>query len=159
MAETRAERFLQQAAAVGFDANDEIRVGGNYQAVVRDGNLLYVSGQVPRIGSEVVVKGVVGAEIDLATAQRAARIAVLRCLALLLRELGSLEQIARMLTMTVYVRSAAGFALQSEVADAASELLLQVMGDAGRHARTSVGVAELPKGAAVEIDLQVRANS
>ncbi|WP_137009350.1 RidA family protein [Aquitalea aquatilis] len=159
MAETRAQLFLQQAAAVGFDADDEIRIGGNYQALVRDGNLLYVSGQVPRIGSEVVVKGAVGGEIDLAAAQHGARIAVLRCLALLQRELGSLEQIARMLTMTVYVRSAAGFAQQSEVADAASELLLQVMGDAGRHARTSVGVAELPKGAAVEIALQARANS
>jgi len=159
MAETRAERFLQHAAAVGFDVNDEIRVGGNYQAVVRDGHLLYVSGQVPRIGSEVVVKGAVGGEVDLAVAQRAARIAVLRCLALLRRELGSLDRVARMLTMTVYVRSAAGFTRQSEVADAASELLLQVMGDAGHHARTSVGVAELPKGAAVEIALQARAES
>jgi len=158
MAETRAQLFLQQAAAVGFDADGEIRIGGNYQALVRDGNLLYVSGQVPRIGSEVVVKGAVGGEIDLATAQHGARIAVLRCLALLQRELGSLEQIARILTMTVYVRSAAGFTQQSEVADAASELLLQVMGDAGHHARTSVGVAELPKGAAVEIALQARAN-
>lgn len=158
MAETRTQLFLQQAAAVGFDAGDEIRIGGNYQALVRDGNLLYVSGQVPRIGSEVVVKGAVGGEIDLAAAQHGARIAVLRCLSLLQRELGSLEQIARMLTMTVYVRSAAGFTQQSEVADAASELLLQVMGDAGRHARTSVGVAELPKGAAVEIALQARAN-
>ena len=115
----------------------------------------YVSGQVPRIGSTVVVTGRVGAEVPLEEARHAARICAVRTLAILRQTLGSLDAVAQALRMTVYVQSATDFTQQSEVADAASALLHEVLGDAGRHTRTSVGVVQLPKNAAVELDLVV----
>ena len=147
------QRFRDAAAALGHSFDGEIRVGGNYVSVVRDGTTLYVSGQVPRVGSKVVVTGSVGAEVALAQAQFAAKICAMRALAILQRELGSLDKVRRVLRITVFVQSAAGFTQQSEVADGASDLLHAVLGERGRHSRTSVGVYRLPKNASVEIDL------
>ena len=145
-------RFSDAAATLGHAFDGEIRVGGNYVSVVRDGTTLYVSGQVPRVGSEVVVMGSVGGDVSLAQAQGAARICAMRALAILQRELGSLDKVRQVLRITVFVQSASGFTQQSEVADGASELLHAVLGERGRHARTSVGVFQLPKNASVEID-------
>ena len=147
-------RFLEQAQQLGYSFDGEIKIGGNYVPLVRDGNHLYVSGQIPRVGNTVVVTGVVGAEVSLADAQKAAKVCVMRGLALLQRALGSLEHIQSVPRITVYVQSAPNFTQQSEVADGASEVLFQVLGtQAGAHSRTSVGVLQLPKNAAVEIDL------
>lgn len=153
---TQDQHFLQIATRLGFDPAAEIRIGGNYTPLLRCDDDIYVSGQVPRIGDQVEVVGAVGAEVSLAEAQRAAGIAIVRALALLQRELGSLAHVRQVLRITVYVRSAPDFTQQSEVADGASQVLFDVLGDAGRHTRTSVGVAQLPKGAAVEIDLVAR---
>ena len=150
---TRDTRFLEQADMLGHRFDGEIKVGGNYVPLVRDGDIVYLSGQIPRVGDVVVVTGEAGSEVSLAQAQNAARICIMRALALLQRSLGSLEQVRAVPKMTVYVRSAPGFSQQSEVADAASEILFTVLGPAGAHARTSVGVAQLPKNATVEIDL------
>jgi enamine deaminase RidA (YjgF/YER057c/UK114 family) len=149
----RDDAFRAAAAAVGLDPDGEIRLGGNYVPVARDGATLYVSGQVPRVGDVVQVTGRAGEEVSLAQAQHAAKICVLRAVALLQRELGSLARVRAIPKMNVYVRSSEGFTQQSEVADAASAVLHALFGDAGRHARTSVGVAQLPKGATVEVDL------
>lgn len=153
MPESRDTRFAAAEQALGYSFAGEIRVGGNYVSVVRHGGQAFVSGQVPRVGTEVVVTGKAGAEVPLAQAQLAAKICAMRALALLRQELGSLDAIVRLLRVTVYVQSAEGFTQQSEVADAASALLHEVLGDAGRHTRTSVGVFQLPKNAAVELDL------
>ncbi len=150
---SRDALFRQAAEALGFAPDGEIRGGGDYVAVLRDGDTLYLSGQVPRIGSTVVVTGRAGAEITLEEAQRAARICTLRALALLQRGLGSLDGVRQILRLTVYVQCGPDFTQQSEVADAASALLQQVLGPAGVHTRTSVGVYQLPKNATVELDL------
>lgn len=150
---SRDELFRQAADAQGYPLHDEILVGGNYTPVLRDGRHLYLSGQVPRIGSTVVVTGRAGAGVSLQQAQRAAQICTLRALALLQRELGGLEGVRQILRLTVYVQCAPDFTQHSEVADAASALLQQVLGPAGVHTRTSVGVYQLPKNATVEIDL------
>ncbi|MCA3238041.1 MAG: RidA family protein [Curvibacter sp.] len=150
---SRDELFRQAADAQGYPLNDEILVGGNYAPVLRDGRHLYLSGQVPRIGSTVVVTGRAGAGVSLQQAQRAAQICTLRALALLQRELGGLEDVRQILRLTVYVQCAPDFTQHSEVADAASALLQQVLGPAGVHTRTSVGVYQLPKNATVELDL------
>jgi enamine deaminase RidA (YjgF/YER057c/UK114 family) len=145
-------------AGLGHDFGGAIRIGGNYQSVVRDGSTCYVSGQVPRVGERVMVIGRVGADVGLAQAREAAQICAIRALLLLRQSLGSLDAIAQVLRVGVFVKSADGFTQQSEVADAASELLQAVLGPAaGAHARTSVGVYELPKGAAVELEMVVRA--
>jgi enamine deaminase RidA (YjgF/YER057c/UK114 family) len=149
----REREFQAVARELGYDFNGEIKIGGNYTPVVQHGGQAYVSGQVPRVGNEIVVTGRVGADVTLERAQLAAQICVMRALALLRQSPGSLEGISRVLRVTVFVQVADGFTQLSEVADGASEILFRVLGDAGVHTRTSVGVAQLPKNAAVELDL------
>jgi enamine deaminase RidA (YjgF/YER057c/UK114 family) len=124
-----------------------------YVAVVVHGGLAYVSGQIPRAGGEVLLTGKVGAEVSLSQAQRAAEVCVLQALAQLKAKLGDLGHVARILKVTGFVASAPGFTQQPQVIDAASNLLVVAFGDAGRHARSAVGVAELPRGVPVEIEL------
>ncbi len=124
-----------------------------YLSVVLHGGLAWVSGQVPRAGSRILMTGKVGAEISLDQAQAAARACVLQALSQLKQALGDLDRIQRIVKVTGFVASAAGFTQQPQVIDAASELLGQVFGEAGRHARSAVGVAELPRGVPVEIEL------
>lgn len=150
---SRDALFQQATAALGCSFEGEIRIGGNYVPLLRDGDTVYLSGQVPRVGSEVVVTGRAGADVSLAEAQRAAKICVLRALALLQRELGSLERVRQILRVTVYVQCTQDFTQQSEVADAASGLLYAILAAAGGHTRTAVGVLQLPKNATVELDL------
>jgi enamine deaminase RidA (YjgF/YER057c/UK114 family) len=146
-------RFKDQETLLGYSFDGEIKIGGHYVPLVQDGRRVYLSGQIPRVGDRVVCVGSAGDAVSLAQAQQAAKVCVMRALALLQRHLGSLERVASIPRITVYVRSASDFTQQSEVADGASDLLFAVLGQAGAHARTSVGVSQLPKGATVEIDL------
>jgi enamine deaminase RidA (YjgF/YER057c/UK114 family) len=100
----------------------------------------------------VLVTGKVGAELGVAQAREAARACVLQGLAQLEAALGSLDRVERILKVTGFVASAPGFTEQPQVIDAASELLAQIFGETGRHARSAVGVAELPRGVPVEIE-------
>ena len=152
---SRDARFEEQAQALGYRFDGEIKIGGNYVPLVRDGHHVYLSGQIPRLGDTVVVTGAAGAGAgaSLADAQKAAKVCAMRALALLQRAVGSLDAVQSILRITVYVQSAPTFTQQSEVADGASEVLFAVLGDAGAHTRTSVGVLQLPKNATVEVDL------
>jgi enamine deaminase RidA (YjgF/YER057c/UK114 family) len=131
----------------------EIRAVNSYQVAVVHANEIYVAGQLPRARGQVAVVGRVGAETSFEEGRRAARICVVRALAVMHQALGSLERVERILRMTVYVHSAADFTQQSEVADAASEILNSLFAPNGGHTRTAVGVYQLPKNGAVEIDL------
>ncbi len=146
-------RFQSLALELGYDFSGEIKIGGHYTPVAQDGSQLWVSGQISRVGDEVLFVGALGDAFDVAQGRQAAAIGAMRSLALLQRAAGSLEAIAAVLRITVYVRSAPLFTQQSEVADGASDVLVRVLGPRGVHARTSVGVAQLPKGAAVELDM------
>ena len=150
---TADQRFQTSAHEMGLDFSADIKIGGNYSPVVRDGKRLWVSGQIPRVGDEVLFVGALGETLDLVQGKQAAAIGAMRVLALLQRTLGSLESIAAVLRITVYVRSGAHFTQQSEVADGASDVICRVLGPRGVHTRTSVGVIQLPKGAAVELDV------
>ena len=152
---SRDARFEEQAQALGYRFDGEIKMGGNYVPLVRDGHHIYLSGQIPRVGDTVVVTGAAGAGAgaSLADAQKAAKVCAMRALALLQRAVGSLDAVQSILRISVYVQSAPTFTQQSEVADGASEVLFAVLGDAGAHTRTSVGVLQLPKNATVEVDL------
>jgi len=147
------DRFDLEAKSLGYNFDGEIKIGGNYVPLVRDGKHIYLSGQIPRVEDTVVVTGAAGAEASLAQAQLAAKVCAMRALALLKRAVGSLENVKSILRVTVYVQSSPGFTQQSEVADAVSEVLFKVLGPAGAHTRTSVGVLQLPKNATVEVDL------
>lgn len=127
--------------------------GGNYVPVVIHNGIAYVSGQLPRRGEELLFSGKVGAEVDLATAQQAAALCAELCVTALAEAVGGIERIEQLLRVTGYVASAAGFNAQSQVMNGASDRFVDLLGEAGRHARTSIGVAELPRGATVEIDV------
>jgi enamine deaminase RidA (YjgF/YER057c/UK114 family) len=146
-------RLAQFALELGHDFSGEIKIGGNYTPVMRDGHQLWVSGQIPRVGDEVLYVGALGDTLDVPQGKQAAALCAMRALAFLQRSVGSLEAIACVLRIMVYVRCAPTFTQHSEVADGASDVLVRVLGPSGVHARTSVGVLQLPKGAAVELDL------
>ncbi len=123
--------------------------------LLQDGNHIYISGQIPRVGDIVVFTGAASAEVSLAQAQTAAKVCVMRALALLQRHLGSLDHIKSVPRISVFVQSTVTFTQQSEVSDGASEVLFRVLGNAGAHSRTSVGVFQLSKNATVEMDFIV----
>lgn len=152
---SREARFRQIAVELGYDFDGEIKVGGNYSPLVVHDNIAYISGQIPRVGDTVVIQGAVGKEVSLDQGQLAAKICIMRAVALLLQRFKSLDKIKRILSIDVYVQSADGFTRQSEVSDGASEVLYAIFGEDGVHARTSVGVFQLPKNAPVEISLVV----
>jgi enamine deaminase RidA (YjgF/YER057c/UK114 family) len=153
---TADDLFNVQAQHMGYNLDGEIKIGGNYVPWVRDGHLLYLSGQIPRVDDTVVVTGAAGDAVMLEQAQHAAKVCTMRALALIKKALGSLSQVHSVPRITVYVQSAESFTQQSEVADGASNLLFAVLGpEAGAHTRTSVGVKQLPKNATVEIDFIV----
>lgn len=132
---------------------------GSYLPALRVGDLVLTSGQLPMLEGRLMAVGKVGGGASMLQATDAARQATLNALAQVAAVAGGLDRIARIVRLGVFVNSAPGFTDQAKVANAASDLLVSVFGDAGKHVRTSVGVAELPLDAVVEIELtaQVRA--
>jgi len=123
----------------------------SYVPVRVHGPMAYVSGQIPSIDGSVLHPGIVGAGVDVELAQEAARRGALQILSALREELGSLDRVAGVVQLSVFVASDPSFTQQPAVANAASDLLVEVFGDAGRHARAAVGVPSLPLGASVEL--------
>lgn len=116
-------------------------------------NMVYISGQLPMEQGQVAVAGHLGAEVDIPTGQRAAKICALNLLAQLQAACnGDLERVTRCVRLGGFVASAPGFHDQPKIVNGASEIIEQVFGDKGRHARSSVGVNELPLNAAVEVE-------
>lgn len=129
-------------------------------AVVVHGAVARTSGQLPRDASGVIVhQGVLGADVTVHEGFDAARWCALNALSVLRHELGTLDRIERVLTVLGFVASAPGFVQQPAVVDGASQLLAEVFGSAGRHTRSAVGVAALPRGGAVEIEVAVALRS
>ncbi len=124
-----------------------------YVPAVAAAGLLFTSGQLPFRDGEVAYRGKVGADLNPEEGAAAARLCALNCLAVARAELGTLDRVRRVVKVTGYVNSAPGFTGQPGVLNGASELLLEVFGEAGRHARAAVGVSELPLDAAVEVEM------
>jgi len=127
----------------------------NYVPVTLYQGVAYVSGQLPKVDGEIRLFGKVGTEVTLEQAREQARICVLQGLACLQQALHDLNRITQVLKVTGFVASAAGFNQQSKVIDAASDLLVDILGPAGRHARSAVGVAELPRNTPVEVEFMI----
>ena len=125
-----------------------------YVPTVLAGNLLHISGQVSMENGERMV-GRLGEDRDVEYGQRAARACGLMLIAQMKKALGSLDRVERVVKLGVFVNSAPDFTAQPQVANGASELMAEVFGEAGRHARSAVGVPVLPLGVAVEIDAVV----
>lgn len=144
---------------LGLQLPDAPKPLASYVPFVRTGDLVYVSGQVPIRGGQVTHVGKVGAEVDVEAAQEAAAVCAKNALAVLRQAAGgSLDNVVRIVKITGFVAAAKGFTDIPLVVNGASDLLFEVFGEAGRHARAAVGAAELPLGVPVEIELiaQVR---
>ncbi|MCB1180278.1 MAG: RidA family protein [Leptospiraceae bacterium] len=127
----------------------------SYIPAKRSGNLIFTSGQLPFKDGDVMQKGKVGNYINIEEAGRAARIACLNALAAVVSVTGNLESIVQIVKLGVYVASEPDFTDQHKVANYASELLMDIFGEKGKHSRFAVGVNTLPLGSSVELELIV----
>lgn len=127
----------------------------NYVPVIRVGDLLFLSGVLPSRDGQLVMTGKLGENLTVQQGVEAARVAVLNGLSVVRNEAGSLDRVKRIVKMVGYIASASGFTDQPQVLNGASDLLVSLFGEAGRHARVAVGAAELPRMAPVEIELIV----
>lgn len=127
-----------------------------YIPAVQAGDLLFLSGVLPVRDGKLVFEGKLGRELTVEQGCEIARIALLNALAIIRQELGSLDRVKRIVRMTGHVASAEGFVQQPAVLNGASDLLVNIFGDAGRHARVALGAAELPLNAPVEIEMIVQ---
>jgi enamine deaminase RidA (YjgF/YER057c/UK114 family) len=145
----------QSLAALGLMLPQLPAPGGNYVSAKQVGEVVYLSGVIST-GPDGVIAGTAGAGSTIEEGYAAARSCALTQLAVLKRELGSLDRVAEVLTLNGYVNAAPGFADSPAVVNGASDLLVKVFGEAGRHVRAAVGVSALPRHALVEIQMTVR---
>jgi enamine deaminase RidA (YjgF/YER057c/UK114 family) len=142
-------------AALGLTLPPVVAPMAAYVPAVRSGSMVYTAGQLPIVDGQLVSTGKVGAEVGAVEAAALARTCALNALAAAASAAGGLSSIKRVVKLTGFVASAPDFTGQPQVVNGASELLLEIFGDAGRHARSAVGTAVLPRNAPVEIELIV----
>ena len=140
-------------AALGLTLPEVVTPLAAYVPAVRTGNYVYTAGQLPFVDGVLPATGKVGAGIDTAAASALARICALNALAAVASVTGGLSAVRRIVKVTGFVASAPDFTAQAQVVNGASELLIEVFGEAGRHARSAVGMAVLPLDTPVEVEL------
>ena len=145
----------ERLAALGFSLPDVAKPVAAYVPAVRSGNHVYTSGQLPMRSGELMVSGKVGGEVSHEEAVECARQCGLNAIAAVKAEIGDLAAVKRVVKVVCFVASTPDFTAQPQVANGVSELLGEVFGDAGIHARSAVGVAVLPLDAPVEVELVV----
>src|SRR5947209_13525131 len=143
----------EKLSSLGFPPDRVPARGATYTPVVVDGTTAYVSGCIPNDGERnLVSKGKVPSQVPLEDAKKAAALCAANVLRLVRKELGSLDRVERVLKVTGFVNSDPDFIEQHLVMNGASQLLIDVLGEAGWHARSSIGMAQLPLGASVEVE-------
>jgi len=145
----------EKLAALGLSLPEAMAPVAAYVPVVIAGNLAHVSGQISVAADGSLITGRLGADMDVAAGQAAAQRSALMIVAQLRKALGDLAAVKRVVKLNVFVQCTPEFTQQPEVANGASELLVALLGEAGRHARAAVGVPALPRGVAVEVDAVV----
>jgi enamine deaminase RidA (YjgF/YER057c/UK114 family) len=126
-----------------------------YIPAKQSGNLVFTAGQLPMVNGELISKGLLGQDVEIDEANKAARICTLNALAAIKGVIGDLDRIKHVVRVVGYVASVPTFTQQPAVVNGASELLLEIFGENGKHARSAVGMAVLPLNASVEIELTV----
>ena len=149
------DRIASRLAALGLTLHGPHPPHDPLDAVVVYGDVARTSGQLPRIDGELTCVGTLGHDVTVEEGSMAAEVCALNALAVLEEALGTLDRVARVLSVTGYVASTPDFHQQPAVVDGASRLLHRVFGDDGRHTRSAIGVAALPRGGAVEIEVTV----
>jgi enamine deaminase RidA (YjgF/YER057c/UK114 family) len=143
----------EKLASLGIILPIPPRPAGSYIPVVKTGNLVYVSGQIPMSGGQVKFKGKIPATLSIEEAQKAAKLCMINVLAQLKLELGTLDRISKIVKVSGFVNSSPEFYEQPVIINTASDLLFEIFGEKGKHTRIAVGVSSLPLNSAVEIDL------
>ncbi|MFZ5634760.1 MAG: RidA family protein [Bacillota bacterium] len=141
---------------MGIDLPPVPKPVASYVPAVQVDQYIYTSGQIPFVEGELKYKGKVGGELSESQGYEAAKICAINCLSAVKGLAGSLDNIERIVKVSGFVNSAPGFVNQPKVINGASDLLGQVFGEDGQHARAAVGVSELPLGAAVEVEMIVK---
>lgn len=152
MTAPRNQTPSEQLAALGIILPQPAKPVAAYVPAVRTANLLYISGQIPMKDGALMAKGTVPGAVSEEAARACARQCAINGLAAAAAALGSIDRIRRVVRLGVWVGSEAGFTGQPGVANGASELMVDVFGEAGRHARAAVGSVALPLGAPVEVE-------
>ncbi|TYB41856.1 RidA family protein [Actinomadura chibensis] len=147
------ELLRRRAAAQGVELPSPPEPKGSYRPAVVHRGTVYTSGVGPMLRGQRLHSGYVGGDVTVEQAQEAAAVAAVNALTAACAAVGGVESIERLVKLTAFVRSAPGFTRQSAVIDRASSVLHELLGERGRHARSAVGVAELPFGICVEIEL------
>lgn len=142
-------------AELGFSLPPVATPIAAYVPAVRTGNLVYTSGQLPTVDGKLVATGKVGADVDVETAKAAAQVCALNGLAAIQQIIGDLDRIVRVVKVVGFIAVDPGFTNHAAVVNGASEFLGACLGDAAKHARSSVGMASLPLDAPVEVELIV----
>lgn len=150
------DTYYQRLQRLGFQLPPPPKPVGAYLPALQVGDLVLTSGQLPILGGELQYQGKLGKELTLEDGKRAAEICVLNALSVIETVVGNLEKIAQVVRLVGYIASTEGFTAHSQVMNGASELLLHVFGEKGKHVRVVVGVKELPLGAPVEIEMMVK---
>jgi enamine deaminase RidA (YjgF/YER057c/UK114 family) len=145
----------EKLAAAGLTLPAVATPAGAYVPAVRSGSLVYTSGQLPLVDGKLAGTGKLGESVTAEEGAAHARIAALNALAAAASVAGGIDAITRIVKMTCFVASVPGFTDHPEVANGASGLLIEVLGEAGRHARSAVGMAALPRDTPVEVELIV----
>lgn len=151
--------YEDRLKVLGFTLPAPPKPVANYVPVVRTGDLLFLSGVLPSRNGRLVLTGKLGENLTVEEGVEAAKVAVLNGLSIVRSEAGSLDRVKQIVKMVGYIASAPGFTDQPQVLNGASDLLVSVFGEAGRHARVAVGAAELPRLAPIEIELIVELRS
>lgn len=145
----------EKLESIGVKLPNPPTPAGSYIPVVRVGNLLYISGQIPMEDGKVLFTGKVS-DANLETAQKSAKMCVINILAQIKREVGNLEKVSKIIRLSGFVNSSPEFYQHPKVINAASDLLFEIFGEKGKHSRIAVGVASLPLNSMTEIDAIVQ---
>jgi enamine deaminase RidA (YjgF/YER057c/UK114 family) len=145
--------FEAKLAELGITLPPPPKPVATYIPAVRAGDLLFLSGTGPFKDGAIVYAGKLGKDLTVEQGYEAARLTLLNALAMVRQELGTLDRVTRVVRLTGHVASAEGFTQQPAVINGASDLLVQIFGEAGRHARLALGAAELPLNMCIELEL------
>ena len=142
-------------SSIGVTLPEAPKPVASYIPAKQSGNLVFTAGQLPMVNGELISKGLLGQDVEIEEANKAARICTLNALAAIKSVIGDLDRIKQIVRVVGYVASVPTFTQQPAVVNGASELLLEIFGENGKHARSAVGMAVLPLNASVEIELTV----
>ena len=151
--------FEEKIKQMGVTIPEAAKPLAAYITAIQIDNLVMTSGQIPIISGIVKYTGKLGSDISEEKGKEAAKLCAMNCLGAIKSVIGSLDKIKRIVKLTVFVNSATGFTDQPKVANGASEFIVEIFGDAGKHVRSAVGVSELPLNSAVEIEMIVEVSS